>query len=294
MNMQSLANGQISLQVSRQGAELLSVVDNTTGYEYMWQGDPSYWKRTSPVLFPIVGALRGGRYTYDGHEYQLPKHGFARDLLHDVISTDTDALGFVLHDSSITQEHYPFHFELETRYKLSHRTLQIQWLVRNLSDNNMYFSIGAHPAFNCDFSHHQVKVDFSNVEATDLPYRTLNNDGLCLPNNHNVALDGGRLKLTSELFSNDALIVSNENINQATLTINGVDYARLRFDTPLFGLWSPAGKDAPFVCIEPWYGRCDGVDADGDLTRKPYIMQLSPSNVWSGGYSIEFLQIKSA
>lgn len=35
----------------------------------MWDAKPEYWKRTSPVLFPIVGSLNNGSYRYEGKEY---------------------------------------------------------------------------------------------------------------------------------------------------------------------------------------------------------------------------------
>ena len=147
MAFYQISNEQISIQVDSMGAELKSLKKKDTDTEYMWEGDPAYWKRTSPVLFPLVGSLREGSFLLDGKRYPMGQHGFARDLEFQVKSEAANEIWFYLESDAQTLEKYPYAFLLELGYELQGSTVIVKWKVTNPADGELYFSIGGHPAF---------------------------------------------------------------------------------------------------------------------------------------------------
>ena len=145
-----------------------SLKDNKTEQEYLWQADPKFWGRTSPVLFPIVGNYAQKQSVYEGKTYTLSQHGFARDMEFDLESQTEEEIWFVLKDTESTLEKYPFHFILKVGYRLSGRQVEVMWKVENPNDKKMYFSIGGHPAFNCPLKEGEKQelfffASFSNI-----------------------------------------------------------------------------------------------------------------------------------
>lgn len=279
-----LDNGTIKAEISIHGAELKSAVKN--GREYMWCADPAYWGRTSPVLFPIVGGLKDKRYIFGGKEYPMGQHGFARDCDFELKSSDETSAVFVLRSDDDTRQKYPFDFELEIGYRLEGSSVIISWRVINTSAEKMYFSIGAHPAFNLKDGTNYFGFDTDN----DIKYKLLSSSGLLDKHTEYTLENNGGTEIIKGMFDKDALVVEGGQAH--TVTLCGSDkqsYVKVSFDAPLFGLWSPAGKNAPFVCIEPWYGRCDGADFDGTLEERDYCMMLEPANEFYTEYSIEFI-----
>lgn len=278
-----LDNGIVKAQISSHGAELRSAVKN--GREYMWCADPAYWSRTSPVLFPIVGGLKDKRYIFGGKEYPMGQHGFARDCEFELKSADDTSAVFVLRSDDETRQKYPFDFELEIGYRLDGSAIIVSWRVINKGNDNMYFSIGAHPAFNLKDGVNYFGFDTDD----DIKYKLLSGGLLDKYTEYTLKNNGGA-EIVKGMFDKDALVVEDGQAHEVTLC--GSDrqpYVRVSFDAPLFGLWSPAGKDAPFVCIEPWYGRCDGADFDGTLEERDHCMSLEPANEFYAEYSIEFI-----
>ena len=149
MGAYQLKNEELTLTVISAGAEMKSLKDNKTEQEYLWQADPKFWGRTSPVLFPIVGNYAQKQSVYEGKTYTLSQHGFARDMEFDLESQTEEEIWFVLKDTESTLGKYPFHFILKVGYRLSGRQVEVMWKVENPNDKKMYFSIGGHPAFNC-------------------------------------------------------------------------------------------------------------------------------------------------
>lgn len=278
-----LNNGIIQARISKHGAELRSAVKN--GREYMWCADPAYWSRTSPVLFPIVGGLKDKRYIFGGKEYPMGQHGFARDCEFELKSADDTSAVFVLRSDDETRQKYPFDFELEIGYRLDGSAIIVSWRVINKGNDNMYFSIGAHPAFNLKDGVNYFGFDTDD----DIKYKLLSGGLLDKYTEYTLENNGGA-EIVKGMFDKDALVVEDGQAHEVTLC--GSDrqpYVKVSFDAPLFGLWSPAGKDAPFVCIEPWYGRCDGADFDGALEERDHCMSLEPANEFYAEYSIEFI-----
>ena len=278
----TLENEHIMIEVDAHGAELTSIKDKESGREYMWSGDSAYWGRVSPVLFPVVGNYKDHKTTYRDKVYESGQHGFARDMDFHLASKMENELWFVLKDNADTLAHYPFHFSLLIGYRIAGRNIRVMWNVMNDDSRNMFFSIGGHPAFVCPVEGCSIEFD----EPGPLIAGVLDENGLLSDETRELPLSGGKLALSHSLFDRDALIIENQ-VHAATLYgQDGVGILSVSFDAPLLGLWSPAGKKAPFVCIEPWYGRTDKSSFTGDLTEREWGNELKRSEVFNAHYDI--------
>lgn len=277
-----LKNDIITAKISAHGAELKSVVKN--GHEYMWQADPKFWGRTSPVLFPFVGGMFEKKYKLNGIEYPMGQHGFARDSEFELVeSTDTTAL-FELKSTPETMKIYPFEFTLLIKYTLDGDSIRIEWTVKNENDREMLFAIGGHPAFNINDGQNYFKFDYDK----DIMYRQIDSTGLYDAVSEYILENDGYAAITKGMFDNDALIIEEKPIHEVSLC--GSDkkpYVTVTFDAPLFGLWSPG--DSPFICIEPWYGRCDRSGFDGELKDKDYIYSIDADKEFKAEYTMKFI-----
>lgn len=288
-----IQNEKLQLKVSRHGAEIRSLVKKDGKREIMFQADPAFWSRTSPILFPLVGNYRDKTSVYDGKEYHLSQHGFARDMDFALEAQGERELWFSLKDTEETREKYPFAFLLRVGYLLQGDTLKVCWTVENKDERVMYFSIGGHPAFQCDLNGDSLGFFRQGASLTEpLTCGIIAGDGSgCLSEKEKkIRLEKGRLELSEGLFDEDALIVEGGQADAVTLyDKEGQGVLTVSFDAPLFGLWSPAGKKAPFVCIEPWYGRCDRRDFGGRLEEREYGNRLESGEVFSAAYEIKVL-----
>lgn len=289
MQIYELKNDFLTVKAKTFGGELVSIIKNDTGVEYLWNGDPQYWKRNAPILFPFVGSLRDGRYQYGGQEYPMGQHGFARDMEFALKEQTKDSLWFSLSSDAETRQRYPFDFTLELGYILTGSTVKVCWRVVNTDDKTMYFSIGGHPAFMCPLDGQGSQTDYYLLFDTprDIEYGRLNDKGLLCERGLILHTQGGVMPIDAHLFDRDALIVEDDQTK--TISLAGPDrkaYLTVKFDTPLVGLWSPAGKQAPFVCIEPWCGRCDAADFHGSLVDRQYGNVLAEGEVFEREYEI--------
>ncbi|MFV0557208.1 MAG: aldose 1-epimerase family protein [Enterococcus sp.] len=285
----TIENNQLIATIAERGAELQSLKSKETGIEYIWSGDPNYWGKHAPILFPIVGALKDNHYQYQGKTYSLPRHGFARDLDFTVVDQSEDKVSFSLRSSAETRANYPFEFELILSYELGGDGIVVKYQVRNESDEEMFFSIGGHPAFNVPLeeglSFEDYYLSFSPKKSrlklpldgmyVNLEQRTLGQT------NTNFALD-------HQLFKNDALIYETKGLNSIAICSEKSKHSvRLSYNNlPYVGIWSPYPKEAPFVCIEPWAGIADTQDASGNLIEKLGIQQLAGREIFQTKYAI--------
>lgn len=286
-----IENENLKVTVADHGAEVRSIVRKSDGVELMWQADAAYWGRTSPVLFPLVGNYYEKKSVYQGKTYELGQHGFARDMDFVLVKEASDELIFSLKDTEETLQKYPFHFELQIRYVLQDTTVRVHWTVKNTNDETMYFSIGAHPAFNCDLDTWRLNFEKNGVPCDSLTANIIANDGSgCLSDEtEKLQLQDGLLTMSDELFAKDALIIEKQQADMVTLVNpSGDAVVSVTCPTPLFGIWSPVGKHAPFMCIEPWYGRCDRVGYNQSLEGREYGNTLAPSEEFHGGYEMRF------
>lgn len=292
MSSYILENACLKITLKTAGAELTSVTDKINKTEYLWSGDETYWSRQSPVLFPFVGSLKNKEFNFEGQTYEMGQHGFARDMEFTMLSQTKDTIFFRLNSNENTKKNYPFDFILDVGYVLKERSLRVLWKVHNPSDNTMHFSIGAHPAFMCPLNSRDAQTDYFIDFHTDknVFYNLVDrNNGLVAIYDQELELENGILPITATLFDNDALIVENGQTNKVSLLDKEKNpYVSVTFDTPLFGIWSPAQKNAPFICIEPWYGRCDSSDFNGTLEEREYSNQLQGRKTFEADYLMEF------
>ena len=301
MKMSFLENDRLKVEVSAFGAELHSIYNKSTGFEYLWHGDKSYWGRRSPVLFPIVGKVWNGRMKYCGAEYALSQHGFARDcefakldesqLSRLLLKRDGDVqkCGFVLYSNEATKKLYPFDFALYIIYCLIDNCLEVNWIVENRTEGDMYFQIGAHPAFNYrDFDEDADIQGYMKFDRTGkMLLTTLECGGYAARERREIEVSPDGIVINKSTFAGDALVFEKQLKRVTLCDRNGEAYVEVEFDAPVVGLWSPAKIGyAPFMCIEPWYGRCDDSNFDGDYNEKPYINYLKEGETFRSTYKI--------
>lgn len=301
--MKTISNKKITISVKDHGAELASIKHN--GREYLWQADEAFWKRHSPVLFPIVGAVWNGEFRSHGNAYKMGQHGFARDMDFTLVSQTENELRYELVSTEETIKKYPYPFRLEIGYKLIDNKVRVLWHVENTGNETMVFQIGAHPAFfwpmltNEDIEGGVATMEkpltdaddrgFFKIESTakTMPISVITEGG-CVGKESEISLEEeGYLPLNVNTFNNDALIFENSQVTKVTLCDKAKNpYLSLEFTSPLVGLWSPPKKRAPFVCIEPWYGRTDAVGFSGCYEEKPWMQTLEPGKSFDVSYDI--------
>lgn len=292
-----LENDKLKVEIDSFGAEVKSVLHKANYREYIWYGNPKFWGRTSPVLFPFVGSLKDKKYLWQGKEYPMGQHGFARDMEFEVIEKEAEQIIFKLVSDAQTLEKYPFAFELTISYALKGEELTVGWKVQNPSTENLYFSIGAHPAFLCPAHGENNKagyqLSFAGVEELHHHGNTTDT-GLALREDLVIPLKDHKVEITEDFFDRCTyMIEGNQTGCVGILDSMGQKMVEVSFDTPLFAIWSPEGKNAPFICIEPWYGRCDAVDFDGDLSEREFTNVLEPAGVFDAAYTMHFYEVKN-
>lgn len=285
-----LENDQLKVTVSSHGCEMISVIRKSDNRECMWDANPAAWKRHSPVLFPHIGVYSENQMRYEGTVYQSSQHGFARDMEFELDVHNDHELFMSLHETEDTLRSYPFHFKLTCGYELHGNEVRVIWKVENTNKKEMYFSIGGHPAFACpdgknSFEGCELQFD---TEADAIHYGLLNDDGLVIEGDHQIKLNHHRCQIKNDMFDTSAYVVENSQTNQVSILERGKAFITVRFDAPVFGLWSPAGKNLPFLCIEPWYGRADRDTFSGELKDREWGNQLAAGETFERSYEIVF------
>ncbi len=287
----SLRNSLMEIRIESLGAELIGMKSLITGIEYIWQKDPKYWAKSSPILFPFVGALKDSRYFYEGKEYNFSlKHGFARDYEFQMSDQGDDYLEFLFTSSDETKKVYPFDFKLYVKYIIKDKNLKIEYRVKNMGDNEMYFSLGAHPAFNIpvgngvEFSDYYL--EFEKEETGEV--KTFN--GTLISSQKRIkAFEGKRLNLDINTFANDALIIENPNSSVVYLK-NSKNNKGIKFEYKGFkyiAFWNKPG--AEYICLEPWNGISDFDNASGNLKEKIGIEKIEKAEVYHRALDITIL-----
>ena len=273
--MPTLQNNHLRLILQPTGAEMTSLFHLAQEKEYLWQADPQVWARHAPVLFPIVGKLKGNQYRFEGQQYTLPQHGFARDLPFELVKQSPQQAVFRLESDSTTREQYPFEFCLDVGYTLRSSAVRVSYTVTNSGDETMYFSIGAHPGFAiCLFPDEQIEDYYLEFDHAEQAARALLDGGLFNGKMAPVLNGEAILSLDAHSFDADALVFKQLKSHKVSLKSRksayqiGVCYAGF----PYLGIWAKPG--ASFVCIEPWYGLADATDFAGELPQKEGIIAL--------------------
>ncbi len=284
-----LENERLCVEISEQGAEVTRIYDKKRAFELLWEADPTYWKRHSPILFPNVGKTYHNTVRINGTQYPTSQHGFARDSRFKCISGKENEASFLLISNEETKEVYPFDFELIVTYTLEKEMLHVKWEVKNPGDTEMYFTIGAHPAFRfakADEGKADYSLRFPGQDSLEYILIDMGEAAADPDKVYKLELSGECCPLSEEMFANDALIFDGGQITEVWMCRkDGSPYIGMKCDGfPNFGIWSV--KDAPFVCLEPWMGRCDDVGFAAELSEKPDINKVAPGAAFEQSYTI--------
>lgn len=285
----TLQNEQISITVQAKGAELVRLFQKSDETEYLWDGNPAFWGKHSPVLFPIVGALKENTYYYQDKPYQLSRHGFARDKQFVKQPSNASELRFRLDSDAETLQHYPFPFRFEIIYGINQNGLTVTYHVANTGTGSLYFSVGGHPAFKLPMVQETVYEDyyleFETVENTGR--WPISPEGLLEMKAEPFFSDTNRLYLKQELFYRDALVFKSLRSGKVVLgSLKHNNTLTLHFPGfPYLGIW--AARNAPFICIEPWCGIADSVNSSQQLTQKEGIIMLDPAGTFERSWMVE-------
>lgn len=287
--MHKINNDILSIAVKPTGAELSSLKNLNTGIEHLWQGNSEFWTGQAPNLFPVIGLLKDGEFTYEGKTYQMPKHGFVRHNENIKLKEKTDhKLVFELEFSEETLKIYPFKFKFQISYTLDQDKLEVAHKVINLDDKALYFSLGGHPAFNAPISNNEAYEDYylEFDQKLDLSTHLLDQNGLVSANTEGILDNEDKIRLHKNLFDNDALIFKNIQAKKVSLKsqnsgeILNVEYS----DFKNLGIWAKPG--APYVCIEPWLGIADLADTNKEFKTKEGIEKLESNTDFTATYTI--------
>jgi len=268
----------LEIKTTKTGAELTSIKLN--GVEKLHQGE-SHWKRRAPILFPIVGQLKDGQTIINDRTFKMGQHGFARDMEFKKIEENR----FVLKSSEETLGKFPFKFELYVQYEINDNELTTKYTVINKDIKEMLFGLGGHPAFICDYSSGDYKIEFNEIE-TDIQFMQLEN-GLISNDKAPNLLKENRIELLPDSFEKDAIIMKKLKSNKVTLFNENEKMFVFDFTGfPYLALWSKVG--APFVCIEPWFNTTDKVNSNGKFEEKENILKLEPNEKFECKYKVKF------
>ena len=295
-----LENGKLKVTVCDAGAELVSVWDKEREAERIWRGDAAVWGRHAPILFPFVGKVAGGRYSYRGQEYKMTSHGFARDREFELVDADESSVTHVLRWNEESLKIYPFKFALYVKHSFDEKNpcrIKIEWKVVNEEsiENNgrtMLYGIGGHPAFTypkgVSAADCSLKIEGSSL-GKSLEYHLLDGDGcIDMSKKYELELEDGRAVVEEHMFDKDALIVLGKQIEKIELCDNeSRAYVCMSCEGfPYFGIWSK--KVDEFICLEPWYGIADTAGHDGDIEKKPGMQRLDAGESRSCAYMVDF------
>lgn len=277
-------NQKFTLGVKEMGAELTSLKSKETGYEFIWDGNTDIWYGQSPILFPIIGRLLDDKYRLNGNEYTMPKHGIVRKKPFRLISSTTDSLTFSQTNDNESIEMYPYEFEIQVKFQLTDTGLSVTHTIFNNNSDKMYFSFGAHPAFNCKIGDY---LEFENNE--ELLTERIDHESILIDEKFPVDIQNKSIYLTEDLFCNDALILSGYTSKSISLKSDSHNrVVKFNFDSPFLGIW--AKPNAPYVCIEPWWGVNDNYNKKQDISEKRGIMVLEANQSQSFNWNIEISQ----
>ena len=285
-----IENDLLRVQASSLGAELQSIVLKKDGTEYLWQGDPTYWKGRAYNLFPICGRLWDGKYTYAGKTYEMNLHGFARKSELTLAAHTADSMTFRLESSEKTLAQYPFRFVFTVTFRVTGATLQVTLGVENRDEKPMIFAVGGHPGFNVPFGEKGAFTDYELEFGQPGHVKAIAMSSDCYTTEHFVMLplrNGNVLPLRHEMFDNDALLLTDMG-HSVTLRAPGTaKFLRMEFpDMNYLGVWHAPKTEAPYVCLEPWtsvpamHGRVDALEEKRDM------LTLAPGEKYENTYTI--------
>lgn len=284
--MIQLTNDKIEARIDPFGAELKSL--KKEGREYLWQGDPGAWTGQSPQLFPIIGMTIDGGWDYRGKTVNMGNHGFARKSLFTVEHQGDGSCLLTLRDSDESLSEYPFPFVLKIGYTLTDQGLEVSYGVKNPASQEMFFSLGAHPGFNCpldeDLGFNDYYIEFEKNETISRRWK----DNFLTGESEQILSESRRIDLNHSLFDRGAIILSGLESDSVVLK-SDKSGAAVRMDFsgfPDFGIWTITGKKAPYICLEPWFG-VDSTEGDSpDFETKEGLVRLEGQGEFKASYAL--------
>lgn len=285
----TMENDCLLIEAELFGAELTRIYDKKNDQEMLWEGDPRVWGRHSPILFPFVGKSFDNQYRLDGETYEIGQHGFARDMEFTLTGAEQNEVWFTLTDSPETKKKYPFRFQLQVGYRLEGNRIRVMWKVKNPNDRDMPFMIGAHPAFCTPRGKTIYDYTFDFHRSGQLHYQAPRADGYA-----DAALNGeldvkdGRVALTRGFFDRVlTYIFDGGQVEKVSLLADGRPYVTVECKGfPYMAVWT-VEETHPFVCLEPWYGRCAEKDFSGDLREREGVLILQAGGEFAAEYVIQ-------
>lgn len=294
----TIENEYLNAGIETKGVELRSLIRKEDGQEYIWEADPAFWDKTSPILFPFIGKLEDFKYLYHGKTYGMTKHGFARDTEFKVVKQEKDRVVFAMESTPETMENYPFPFLFEVEYRLEGNSLLEEWSVHNHGEETMYFAIGGHPAFGCPL----LKNGKREGKRTDCFVKVYGVDGkevldvtkidiqagLTNGTTYELPVADGVFPIKEDSFLYDAIVFANQGVTAgALIDANGKEYVRVEAPScPVWGIWSMPSSEPGYVCFEPWWGICGEVGEWTELEERPYTNHADAGKVWKDGIKI--------
>lgn len=285
----SLENSKIKITASTHGGELHSLTCKKEGTEYLWNGNPEYWKYHAPTLFPIVGKVMDSKYMVDGKTYELPAHGLARISEFELLDVSSESITFELKYSEDSLKVYPYKFSLQISYTIEDDSVRVTYTVVNLDNKDIYFSIGAHPAFMCPIEKNESLEDcyleFNEIETSSVTGVNkdvyLSRKTMEFFNNENI------VPLSVDLFKNGLLMFNDLKSNKVTIKSKKSNkHLSVEFNEfPYLCLWAPE-NGAPFLCIEPWFGHPEYEDFNGEFKDREGTVSLKVNEKFSHSYKI--------
>ena len=274
----TLENEHLKVAINSKGAELFSLFSKKTQTEYLWQGDPAYWSGRAYNLFPFIGRMYDGIFTYNGKEYPSRSHGLARYFEFVLESQTENTLVFLLKDNEDTRKEYPFAFEFRATFVLNGADLLTHYEVRNTDNQTLICTFGGHPGINIPFGKGVFEDYYLEFPVKTNPSRQLLDETNSFMANKSVPyelVDGTKIPLRHELFVNDAVILENTCGEVAIKCDQESRYISMKYsDFKFIGFWQAQKPDTPYVCLEPW----DALPAvDGaivQLENKPYMRHV--------------------
>ncbi len=279
-DLTTITDGKLTASIDSLGAQLMNL--GLDGHEYLWQGDPAFWNRRSPVLFPIVGVLRDGHAMSAAGEVKLSRHGLARDYVHEIVEQDESHVVYQLDATDETRAKYPYNFRLNMGYAVKDGVLSQSYTVTNTGEVELPFTFGAHPAFNvpvpgCDEEFGDYELRFAEAWTAKVP--TVDVDGLHdFGEMRTLFEDADTWQLSHEKID-ELLTIVFKDVPEDKVTLvsknsgHGVELAFPGFD--YLGVWT-ASAAAPFIAIEPWHGVAACYDESDVFEEKRDTIKLAP------------------
>jgi len=282
MDIHRLHSGDCVADIASKGAELQALC--LGGMELLWSAGP-LWPRHAPLLFPIVGALKGDALRHSGNTFLMPKHGFARDRNFTWVHRAETSCTLELREDAKTLLAYPFPFRLRVSFELERSELRMEVTLQNPGPGPLPASFGLHPAFCWPLAGRPKAEHHLMFEVEEPgPLRRLDTQGLLAPERHPTPIQGRELALRGDLFAKDALIFLQPNSRSLFFEAGSGPSLRLSWaGFPHLGIWTKPDPGPSFLCVEPWEGYASPADWDGEIMEKPGGFLLAPGSTrhWS-------------